>query len=103
MEFELTDSKEMMNWFDEGKEPEPVYKIEVAANRYDLLSLEGLTFALRSFLYNEGTPKIKLIKPENPVSVTIDESTKEVWPIVVAAILRNLNFNQDRYNSFIEL
>lgn len=58
MEFELTDSKEMMNRFDESKEPEPVYKIEVAANRYDLLSLEGLTFALRSFLYKEPQPKI---------------------------------------------
>ncbi len=32
MEFELTDSKEMMNRFDSDKEPEDVYKIEVAAN-----------------------------------------------------------------------
>jgi len=61
MEFELTDSKEMMNRGEETKEPEPVYKIEVAANRYDLLSLEGLTYALRSFLYKEPTPKIKFV------------------------------------------
>ena len=37
------------------------------------------------------------------MTVTVDESTQEVRPIVVAAIFRNLNFNQDRYNSFIEL
>jgi len=80
-----------------------VYKIEVAANRYDLLSLEGLTFALRSFLYKENSPQIKLAQVENPLTVTIDESTTEVRPIVVAAILRNINFTQDRYNSFIEL
>lgn len=54
-------------------------------------------------MYGESTPKISLVKPENPITVTIHESTKEVRPIVVAAILRNLNFNQDRYNSFIEL
>jgi len=53
MEFELTDSKEMMNRFDESKEAEPVYKIEVAANWYDLLSLEGLALALWSFLYRD--------------------------------------------------
>ena len=103
MEFELTDSKEMMNRFDESKEPEPVYKIEVAANRYDLLSLEGLTFALRSFLYKEPQPKISIVNVENPITITVDESTKEVWPVVVAAILRDLNFDQDKYNSFIEL
>lgn len=46
MELEFTDSSEMMNRNEDSKDVEPVYKIEVAANRYDLLSLEGLTFAL---------------------------------------------------------
>ena len=103
MEFELTDSKEMMNRFDEEWEVEDVYKIEVAANRYDLLSLEGLTFALRSFLYKEPTPMVKVANIENPWTITISSSTWEVRPFVVASILRNINFTQDWYNSFIEL
>jgi len=103
MEFELTDSKEMMNRFDSDKEPEDVYKIEVAANWYDLLSLEGLSLTLWSFLYKEPTPKITVKNIENPRTITISSSTEEVRPFVVAAILRNINFNQDWYNSFIEL
>ena len=33
-----------------------VWKVEIAANRYDLLCLEGLSRALRVFLGKEATP-----------------------------------------------
>jgi len=103
MEIEFTDSSEMMNRNEDSKETEPVYKVEVAANRYDLLSLEGLSLALRSFLYKEPTPEIKIKQIESPLKVTIDESTASVRPFVVAAILRNIYLTKERYNSFIEL
>lgn len=103
MEIEFTDSSEMMNRNEDSKDVEPVYKIEVAANWYDLLSLEGLTFALRSFLHWEAYPAITIKTPETPLRVTIDESVLEVRPFVVAAVLWNITFNQERYNSFIEL
>ena len=41
-----------------------VYKIEVAANRYDLLCLEGLTYAFRSFLGYSPLPRFTV--KENP-------------------------------------
>jgi hypothetical protein len=72
MEIEFIDTSEMMNWNEDSKEVEPVYKIEVAANRYDLLSLEGLSLALRSFLHKEPSPEIKVKQIDNPVKVTID-------------------------------
>ena len=36
-----------------------IYKIEVGANRYDLLCVEGLALALRIFLKKEKMPVIK--------------------------------------------
>uniref|UniRef100_A0A667WD81 Phenylalanine--tRNA ligase beta subunit n=1 Tax=Myripristis murdjan TaxID=586833 RepID=A0A667WD81_9TELE len=53
-----------------------LYKIDVPANRYDLLCLEGLVRGLQ---------------------------TEAVRPHAVAAVLRNITFTQDRYDSFIEL
>uniref|UniRef100_A0A671X977 Phenylalanine--tRNA ligase beta subunit n=1 Tax=Sparus aurata TaxID=8175 RepID=A0A671X977_SPAAU len=53
-----------------------LYKIDVPANRYDLLCLEGLVRGLK---------------------------TAAVRPYAVAAVLRNITFTQERYDSFIEL
>uniref|UniRef100_M4A1H5 Phenylalanine--tRNA ligase beta subunit n=1 Tax=Xiphophorus maculatus TaxID=8083 RepID=M4A1H5_XIPMA len=53
-----------------------LYKIDVPANRYDLLCLEGLVRGLQ---------------------------TAAVRPHAVAAVLRNITFTQERYDSFIEL
>uniref|UniRef100_A0A3Q3DIT6 Phenylalanine--tRNA ligase beta subunit n=1 Tax=Hippocampus comes TaxID=109280 RepID=A0A3Q3DIT6_HIPCM len=53
-----------------------LYKIDVPANRYDLLCLEGLVRGLQ---------------------------TAAVRPYAVAAVLRNITFTQERYDSFIEL
>lgn len=40
-----------------------VYKVEVPANRYDLLCLEGIAQALRSYLGVDKQPTYSLIKP----------------------------------------
>ena len=36
---------------------EQVYKIEVAANRYDMLCLEGIVASFRSYLNIENMPR----------------------------------------------
>ncbi len=41
-----------------------VYKIEVPANRYDLLCLEGIATALRSYLAGIPFPVYSLITPQ---------------------------------------
>ncbi|VDL99323.1 unnamed protein product [Schistocephalus solidus] len=64
-----------------------IYKVEVPANRYDLLCAEGLTRALLIF--------------QVPLRIAAPEY--RVRPFVVAAVLRNIAFDEDRYASFIDL
>eukprot|EP00461_Guttulinopsis_vulgaris_P001790 UN01790 len=79
------------------------YKFDVAANRYDLLCVEGLARALRSYIGLSETPDLKINTPKSPLVLTQDPSTLAIRPFVVAAVLRNVNMNQAVYNSFIDL
>ena len=83
-----------------GKE---TYKIEVGANRYDLLCLEGLVRNLLTFQNKMKVPQYKSIKPKNPQKLTIDSSTASVRPHCLAAVLRNVKFTKESYDSFIDL
>lgn len=84
---------------------EIIYKIEVPANRYDLLCLEGLARALRIFEEREETPAFKLasIKHESMLKMHVKPETSQVRPFVVCAVLRGITFDEARYNSFIDL
>ena len=55
---------------------EVLYKIEVAANRYDLLCLEGLALALKVFLEKEPMPVFKPLNvlPENERQLIVEPS-----------------------------
>jgi phenylalanyl-tRNA synthetase beta chain len=79
------------------------YKIEIPANRYDLLCLEGLSRALKIFLQQIEIPKFHLSNQKNLIRMKILPNTQRIRPIVVGAILRNIKFNADSYNSFIKL
>ena len=80
-----------------------VYKIEVPANRYDLLCLEGIVIALRCYLSKDTLPTYKVSKPEKLERITVKSETKAVRQFVVSAILRNVQFDIQSYNSFIDL
>lgn len=83
---------------------EPVYKIEVPANRYDLLSAEGIALAMRSYLGLGDLPQYRILnKNETLERVIVLPETKEIRPYCVAAIVRNVTFTEDSYNSFIDL
>ena len=89
---------------EESKDVEPVYKIEVPANRYDLLSLEGISNALRAYLGKGLAPKYTVGEmPENPITITVKPETAAVRPFVVSAVLRNITFTESTYHSFIEV
>ncbi|XP_059141902.1 phenylalanine--tRNA ligase beta subunit-like [Physella acuta] len=81
------------------------YKIEIPANRYDLLCLEGLVRCLRVFLGKEKAPQYKVVRPDGDKiqRLVIQSSTAQVRPHCVSAVLRNIKFNEARYNSFIDL
>ena len=83
---------------------EPVAKIEVAANRYDLLCVEGIAAAFRSYIGLGGFPRVHIKNSqENLMQVYVKPETASVRPFVVACILRDIEFDVSSYNSFIDL
>lgn len=80
-----------------------VYKIEVPANRYDLLCLEGIAMALRCYLHNEKLPTFTVTKPEKLEQVIVKKETASIRKYVTSCILRNISFDVQSYNSFIDL
>jgi phenylalanyl-tRNA synthetase beta chain len=80
-----------------------IYKIDVPANRYDLLCVEGISRALRIFLGDQDAPVYTLVG-EPTVTMTVKKAnTDTIRPFVVCAILKDITFTQERYNSFIDL
>ncbi|CAF1198514.1 unnamed protein product [Rotaria sordida] len=79
------------------------YKIEIPANRYDILCLEGLSRALKIFLQKIEMPKFHISSNQKLIRMKILPNTQRIRPIVVGAVLRNITFNADSYNSFIKL
>ena len=90
---------------DKNLSTETLYKIEVAANRYDLLCLEGLALALRVFLSKQKMPEIKPLNilPEEERQLIVYESVNDVRPIGLCAILRDINFTDEMLKSFMDL
>lgn len=80
-----------------------IYKIDVPANRYDLLCIEGLSRAIKIFLGDMDAPTYKVAEVETMETMTVKNATSTVRPFVVCAILKDVTFTQERYNSFIEL
>ncbi|KZT19266.1 phenylalanyl-tRNA synthetase [Neolentinus lepideus HHB14362 ss-1] len=85
----------------------PQLKIEIPANRYDLLCIEGIARALRIFLGKDQPPEYKLVYPpggeDNLLTVAVAPETKQIRPYFACAILRNLHFTPRSYASFIDL
>ncbi|KAK8657090.1 hypothetical protein V6N13_035347 [Hibiscus sabdariffa] len=84
---------------------EIIYKIEVPANRYDLLCLEGLAQALRIFNGQEKIPRYTVaeISKESMLKMHVKKETSLIRPFVVCAVLRGITFDEASYNSFIDL
>jgi phenylalanyl-tRNA synthetase beta chain len=79
---------------------EELYKIDTPANRYDLLCAEGMAIALKVFKRMMPTPVIRAIPPK--CSMHVGKSVANVRDYVVCAVLRNVKFTQERYDSFID-
>ncbi|XP_066145174.1 phenylalanine--tRNA ligase beta subunit isoform X1 [Euwallacea fornicatus] len=109
---EVTTEKQMISkeqgddsQLSQGASEEVIYRIDIPANRYDLLCLEGLVQGLQVFQRNMDPPVFKAIKPaEGSVEkLIVKPDTERIRPFVVGAILRDLSFTKDSYNSFIDL
>ena len=87
-------------------EDDTIYKIDIPANRYDLLCMEGISRALNVFRGVEPSPVFRMIEPVNgaPRQKMIQKpETMLVRPFVVCAVLRGVKFDKARYDSFIDL
>lgn len=83
-----------------GKE---LYRIELPANRTDLLSVEGLGHALRVFLGNDTIKETRLSKEEPTEKLIVEASAARIRPYCFAAILRGVTFTPENFKSFIDL
>ena len=82
-----------------------IYKIDVPANRYDLLCVEGLSRAIKIFLGDMEAPVYKMVGEASPATAmtVMKSNTDKIRPFVVCAILRDVTFDQERYDSFMDL
>jgi len=96
-------SKEKGDDKSKGASEEVIYKIDVPANRYDLLCLEGLVRGLLIFSGKAKVPQYKLNHPAVIQQLLIKSPVLAVRPHCVAATLRGITFDANVYESFIEL
>ncbi|KAK7521191.1 phenylalanyl-tRNA synthetase beta chain [Phyllosticta citriasiana] len=89
----------------DGVEEPPQLKIEIPANRYDMLCFEGIALNLNIFLGRASIPNFRLVAPAGGELqvMNVDKETARIRPLVSCAILRNVKFTKDRYESFIAL
>jgi len=88
-----------------GIEVPPQLKIEIPANRYDMLCFEGIAMNLNIFLGNTSLPNFRLVAPRDGElhTVTVKPETAQIRQYFSCAVLRNIKFDQARYDSFIAL
>ncbi|KAK8915474.1 Phenylalanyl-tRNA synthetase beta chain [Metarhizium anisopliae BRIP 53293] len=89
----------------DGKQEPPQLKIEIGANRYDMLCFEGIALNLNIFLGRIKPPNFRVVEPKdaNTQVIKVLPDTTKVRPYVSGAVLRNIKFTADRYESFIAL
>ena len=85
----------------DGVEEAPQLKIEIPANRYDMLCFEGIAMNLNVFLGRQEMPTFSLTECRE--KAVVQAKTSQIRPYFSAAVLRGIHFTKDRYNSFIAL
>jgi phenylalanyl-tRNA synthetase beta chain len=70
-----------------------------------MLCFEGIALMLNIFLERTKLPNYRLITPKSGKleTITVHPDTSKVRPYVAGAILRNVKFTQESYDSFISL
>ncbi|XP_013196441.2 phenylalanine--tRNA ligase beta subunit [Amyelois transitella] len=86
-----------------GVSEEILYRIDIPANRYDLLCLEGLVDGILVFQGKKAPPQYTLAKYEDCNSLHLTPETAIVRPYAVAAVLKGVTFTKESYDSFIDL
>ncbi|KAI9167368.1 Phenylalanine--tRNA ligase beta subunit [Paramyrothecium foliicola] len=88
-----------------GEQEPPQLKIEIPANRYDMLCFEGIALNLNIFRGRVEAPNFRVVEPKDAAAqtITVSPETLKIRPYVAGAVLRNIKFTPERYASFIAL
>jgi len=86
-----------------GADKSVIYKIDIPANRPDLLCMEGIARALKVFIGKQKRPEFNVVVPAQPLRMKVKAETGMIRPHVVCAVLRGINFTEQSYQSFIDL
>ncbi|KAF7560007.1 hypothetical protein G7046_g4146 [Stylonectria norvegica] len=88
-----------------GVQEPPQLKLDIPANRYDMLCFEGIALNLNIFRGRIAAPSFKVVEPKDGKlqSITVSSECDQIRPYVAGAILRNIKFTKERYESFIAL
>lgn len=92
-----------INSADANASEETLIRIEVAANRYDLLSVEGLIMSLRTFIDPAANPFPHFTAQPPTTHITVKPEVESVRSIIVCAIIRNVEFTERSFLSFIDM
>lgn len=78
--------------------------VEVFPNRPDMLSEQGFSRALSSFIgINTGLKEYKVNKPLKDYKVIIDNSVDKIRPLTSCAIVKELNFDDNKIKEIIQM
>ncbi|AFN82852.1 phenylalanyl-tRNA synthetase subunit beta [Encephalitozoon romaleae SJ-2008] len=107
LQMELDDSQFERTLFDFGleldgvteEEGKAVYRIDIPANRYDLLCTEGLCYALKAFLSIEKYEDIEVKEGE----IIVYKAGGEERPCIACAVVKGVDLlSEGAYKSFID-
>jgi phenylalanyl-tRNA synthetase beta chain len=83
---------------------ETEFSVDITVNRPDLLSFQGYSRAILSFLGKKtGLREYNAKKPKKDYKVIIEKSVKKVWPCAVCAIVKNLEFDDKKIKEIIDI
>jgi phenylalanyl-tRNA synthetase beta chain len=93
-----------LNMFSIGVEniTENEVNVEIAPNRPDMLSAQGIYRALRDYL-GKKNKTYEVNKPLKDYEVKIDSSVKSIRPYTVCAIVKNLKFDDEKIKEIIDI
>lgn len=78
-------------------------EIEVNPNRPDLIPLQGLVRAFKTFQGKTKLKKYSINKPEKNYKVVVDKSVKEIRPDTVCAIVKNLELDNEKIKDLVNV
>lgn len=86
----------------QSEDENPELKIEITAEKFDMISSIGIARAINSYLELQE-PIIDIPLKKGKQKVIVDKSVKEVRPKTVAVIVRNLDLNAEKLQQIIDV